>query len=166
MDYCPSQDHCLQTPNHIPIHKAYEGNFYHHNYVHDINVFTTNCNSLQDVKSYMNVGIPESRIFTVNHKVHSVSGYRIHWHLNFCDTLSDSGSYQVWTHTDVSFKVFVEHSGCMQLVNYTLQKKAEAYIYVFNLFKFLKGSLHMHSQGMKFWWVALSQGFSILPCLC
>lgn len=24
---------------------------------------------MQDVKSYMNVGIPESRIFTVNHKV-------------------------------------------------------------------------------------------------
>ena len=26
---------------------------------------------LQDVKSYLNVGIPESRIFTVNHKVPS-----------------------------------------------------------------------------------------------
>lgn len=26
---------------------------------------------LQDVKSYLNVGIPESRIFTVNHKVSS-----------------------------------------------------------------------------------------------
>lgn len=24
---------------------------------------------MQDVKSYVNVGIPESRIFTVNHKV-------------------------------------------------------------------------------------------------
>ena len=26
---------------------------------------------MQDVKSYTNVGIPESRIFTVNHKVHT-----------------------------------------------------------------------------------------------